>query len=67
MKDRLMNKILANMMISCTSGITLEQIDELQNWKDNAPDFNYKQPAYFELLSYDLSQYKPDPSLDEES
>ena len=62
-----MNKILANMMISCTSSITLEQIDELQLYKHNAPDFNYKKSGYTELLSYDLEQFRPDPTQDEES
>lgn len=56
-----MNKILSNMMLSCTQSITIEQTDELQKFKAHAPDFNYKQAGYAELLNFDLEQHKPDP------
>jgi predicted phosphatase len=65
-KDRLMNKILSNMMLNCNEKITPEQVIKLQEFKDTPYDFKYETPGYPELLNFSLDHYTPDPSLSEE-
>ena len=59
-KDRLMNKMLANMMMSCADKITLEQRDELQEFKDQP--YNYDHSKGVHLLDFDINVYAADPS-----
>jgi hypothetical protein len=65
-KDRLMNKILAQMMLHCRDRITPEQNVTLQQFKDNSFDFDYTQSEYFSLLNFDLQRYRVDESLPQE-
>jgi hypothetical protein len=58
-KDRLMNKILSHMMITCSQKITPEQVQTLQETKDNPSD-------YATLLNYDINIFKVDESLPED-
>jgi hypothetical protein len=62
-KDRLMNKILAQMMLHCRDRITPQQNVTLQTFKDHSADFDYTQEEYSSLLNFDLSRYAVDTSL----
>ena len=57
-----MNKILANMMMTCSNIITDEQIEELQTFIDHPMDFDSQKEGFPELLNFDLDNYKPDES-----
>ena len=61
-----MNKILSQMMIYCREHITDGQVEELQNFKDNAGDFDWTQTSYKPLLNFDINKYAVDPSLPKE-
>ncbi len=65
-KDRLMNKIFANWMISCADKISKEQVLKLHEFRDNPQDFDITNTDYLNLLNYDLDQYKPQEGLTEE-
>lgn len=65
-KDRLMNKILAQMMISCREKVTPEQVELLQTFKDNAPEFDSTQKDYARLLDFSLERFRVDASLPED-
>eukprot|EP00347_Sterkiella_histriomuscorum_P022242 403331173 len=65
-KDRLMNKILAQMMIHCRDRITPEQNVTLQSYKDHANDFDHTQKAYADLLNFELERYRVDETLPKE-
>jgi len=58
-----MNKILAQMMIHCRERITEPQVDLLQTFKDNAPDFDSTKTEYSSLLNFSLDKYAVDPTL----
>lgn len=62
-KDRLMNKILAHMMMHCRDRITPEQNVTLQSYKDRANEFDYSQSDYSALLNFDLQRFKVDETL----
>lgn len=62
-KDRLMNKILSNLMLSCTEKISAEQVDTLQQHKDTPSDFDVNTKGYFELLNFNLQYFAPNPEL----
>jgi hypothetical protein len=65
-KERLMNKILSQMMINCREHVTPDQVDTLQSFKDAAADFDWTQSDYAPLLNFDLGRYQVDPSLPQE-
>lgn len=65
-KERLMNKILSQMMIHCREHITEDQVGKLQEYKDNAADFDVTQTTYSSLLNFNLEKYAVDPSLPKE-
>jgi len=65
-KERLMNKILAQMMIYCREHVTADQVEYLQGFKDSAPDLDWTNPDYQPLLNFDLGRYQVDPSLPQE-
>lgn len=65
-KERLMNKILAQMMIHCRERITPAQNVTLQTYKDKSTEFDYSQPEYAALLNFDLNRYKVDETLPKE-
>lgn len=65
-KDRLMNKILAQMMITCREKVTGEQVELLQGFKDHAVDFDPSPAEFSSLLNFDLHNYLVDASLPEE-
>lgn len=65
-KDRLMNKILAQMMLHCRDRITPAQNITLQTFKDHSFDFDYTQEEYYSLLNFDLTRYTVDPALPQE-
>lgn len=52
-KQRLLSKILSQMMIHCNSNINQPMIDELQQYKNNPNDFDYKKTGYQELINID--------------
>ena len=62
-KDRLMNKILAQMMLHCRDKITPEQNVTLQTYKDRANEFDHTQGDYAALLNFDLNKFKVDETL----
>ena len=62
-KERLMNKILAQMMINCRENVKGEQVTELIKYKKHAADFDWTDPEYRPLLNFDLDRYKVDESL----
>lgn len=65
-KDRLLNKILAQMMLYCVDKISPDQIEILQEFKDRPSDFVSTKPGYNELLNFSLEKYKVDESLPED-
>ena len=65
-KERLMNKILAQMMLTCRDSIATDQVTRLQEFKENAADFDWKQSEYKKLLNYDLRKYEVDAALPKE-
>jgi len=65
-KDRLMNKILAQMMINCREKVSGEQVELLQGFKDSAADFDPSPAEFASLLNFDLNNYRVDASLPEE-
>jgi hypothetical protein len=65
-KDRLMNKILAQMMITCREKVSADQVELLQTFKDSAADFDPTPAEYATLLNFDLNNYRVDPSWSEE-
>lgn len=65
-KDRLLNKILAQMMLSCVDKVAQYQVEILQEFKDRPAEFDSTQEAYSPLLNFDLDKYKVDESLPEE-
>ena len=65
-KERLMNKILAQMMIHCRERITEAQVNTLQQYKDTAADFDSTKPEYSSLLNFSLEKYAVDPTLSKE-
>ncbi len=65
-KDRLLNKVLANMMMSCDKQITPAQVTTLLSFKEDATQIDYAQAEYQKLLDFDLDRYVPDPSLSDE-
>lgn len=65
-KERLMNKILSQMMIHCRERVTDDQVELLQKFKDNAPDFDSTKREYASLLDFSLDRYHVDPSLPKE-
>ena len=65
-KERLMNKILAQMMIHCRERVTDDQVKELQTFKDSAAEFDSTNPAYSALLNFDLDRYKVNENLPKE-
>ena len=65
-KERLMNKILSQMMIYCREHITEAQVEELQKFKDNSQDFDWTQPEYKTLLNFDINRYKVNENLPKE-
>lgn len=58
-----MNKILAQMMLTCRDAITTDQVAHLQEFKENAADFDWKQAEYNRLLNYSLRKYEVDANL----
>jgi hypothetical protein len=65
-KERLMNKILAQMMIHCRERVTDAQVDLLQTFKDNAADFDSTKTEYSSLLNFSLDRHTVDSSLPKE-
>ena len=65
-KERLMNKILAQMMIHCRERITPAQNMTLQTFKDRSADFDISQAEYAALLNFDLEKYRVDENLPKE-
>jgi len=65
-KERLMNKILSQMMIYCREHISDQQVEELQQFKDSSADFDWSRPDYKTLLNFDLNKYKVDENLPKE-
>ena len=65
-KDRLMNKLFANLMMACADRINMDQVVNLHEFRDNPQDFDSTVPEYLELLDYNLDKYKPDASLSED-
>jgi hypothetical protein len=65
-KERLMNKILSQMMIYCREHIKDNQVEELQKFKDNSQDFDWTQKDYKPLLNFDINRYKVDENLPKE-
>lgn len=65
-KERLMNKILAQLMISCAQKISAEQIEEMQTFKDNPSDFDWRESRYSLLLDFSLSKWEANPNDSEE-
>ena len=65
-KERLMNKILSQMMIYCREHIKDSQVEELQKFKDNSQDFDWTQKDYKPLLNFDINRYKVDENLPKE-
>jgi len=61
-----MNKILAQMMITCREKVSTEQVEKLQTFKDNAADFDPSPSEYSRLLNFDLANYRVDPTWSEE-
>ncbi len=64
-KERLMNKILSNMMLTCKDRITQQQVENLQKFKDSPAEFDSTQAEYSSLLNFDLNHYIPDPNKPE--
>ena len=62
-KERLMNKILSQMMINCRENVKDAQVELLQKYKDNAADFDWTNPEYKPLLNFNLDRLKVDESL----
>ncbi len=65
-KDRLMNKILAQMMLHCRDKINPTQVAKLQEFKDSAADFDSTDAEYASLLNFDLERYSPSPNASKE-
>jgi len=65
-KERLMNKILAQMMIHCRERITPEQNKTLQQYKDRSQEFDAEQPEYAALLNFSLDKYRVDEAAPKE-
>ena len=65
-KERLMNKILSQMMIYCREHIKDSQVEELAKFKDNSQDFDWTQKDYKHLLNFDINRYKVDANLPKE-
>lgn len=65
-KERLMNKILAQMMINCRENVKDGQVEELQKFKDSAADFDWTRADYKPLLNFNLDRFKVDESLPKE-
>ena len=65
-KERLMNKILSQMMINCREHVSDEQVKTLQGFKDRAAEFDQNQPEYARLLNFNINRYKVDDSLSKE-
>lgn len=57
-KERLMNKILAQMMLHCKDRVTPAQVETLQTYKDTAADFDSSTEEYSKLLNFSLDHYK---------
>ena len=49
-KNRLLSKILSNMMIQCTQSINDEQVTFLQKYKTTPTDVNYKRSDLLEVI-----------------
>lgn len=64
-KERLMNKILANMMLNCKDRMTQQQVEVLQQFKDTPASFDPTVAEYATLLNFDLMSYAPNPNLPE--
>ena len=65
-KERLMNKILSQMMINCREHVTEDQVINLQTFKDDAATFDWTSTNYQPLLNFDLSRYQVDPAVPKE-
>lgn len=65
-KERLMNKILAQMMLHCREHANEEQVATLQKFKDSASEFDSTQKEYAALLNFSLDRYAVDTSLPKE-
>jgi hypothetical protein len=61
-----MNKILANMMLSCKEKINVAQIDTLQEHKDAPAEFDSTTAGFFELLNFNLEAFAVDTTLSAE-
>lgn len=60
-KNRLLSKILSQMMIKCNGAISDDQINYLQKFKLNALDMDHKEAGYADLILIDWEdlQYQP--------
>ena len=56
-KERLMNKILSQIMIHCRDHINAEQVQVLQIAKESPSDFDSINPTYAALLNFSLDKY----------
>jgi len=65
-KDRLLNKMLANMMMTCSSSITNSQMTELLSFKQDPSELDYAKPENAKLIDFDIERYIPDASLSDE-
>ena len=65
-KERLMNKILAQMMIHCRENVKAAQVTELIKYSKNAADFDWTNPEYKPLLNFNLDRFKVDETLPQE-
>ena len=52
-----MNKIVSQMMINCRESIKDNQVEELQNFKDNAAEFDWTRADYKPLLNFNLERF----------
>lgn len=57
-KNRLMSKILAQMMIMCNAAISEDQAKYLQTYKMNPVDLDYQQSEYAALIAIDWEALK---------
>ncbi len=62
-KERLINKILAGMMIHCSEKISDAKVHELQTLKHRPNEIDAKTEEHQNLLDFNLDKYKVDSTL----
>ena len=65
-KERLMNKILSQLMMRCSDRIKPEHIEMLQQHKEAPGEFDSTPEEYASILDFNLAMFQANPELTEE-